>query len=248
MVILNKKTALLCFSVLATLCVGAFLHAEGHDGDSNIFPGNAIRVSPYHSIKVVSFGKGFAGEVVPPEDSDRIPRIGNAPTALEFTIDGEVFRFTHNFKTANTLKVHLEALRHDTCSPHCIDGVHMTYYDGRSFRDRVNRVSYFFGGGGIAGKYLEASLRYLEREYLLGKSATELRIMRNEIYARYGYIFKDPYLRNYFRKQQWYKEKHADVWSMLNKIETENIKSIQRHEKMLQKDNEAAKPSKPRDS
>lgn len=45
---------------------------------------------------------------------------------------------------------------------------------------------------------------------LEGKTATELDIMRNEIYARKGYIFKRKDLQDYFDKQPWYERKTAD--------------------------------------
>jgi hypothetical protein len=47
-------------------------------------------------------------------------------------------------------------------------------------------------------------------EDLKGKTAAELDIMRNEPYARRGYIFKRKDLLNYFSKQSWYKPITAD--------------------------------------
>jgi hypothetical protein len=44
----------------------------------------------------------------------------------------------------------------------------------------------------------------MERGDLMGRSAEELRLMRNTIYARAGREFKDPDLRAYFGKQPWY--------------------------------------------
>lgn len=35
-------------------------------------------------------------------------------------------------------------------------------------------------------------------------SLTELRLARNETYARHGYIFKDPALKAYFEAKAWY--------------------------------------------
>jgi len=38
-----------------------------------------------------------------------------------------------------------------------------------------------------------------------GRSADELRLMRNTIFARAGRVFEDPALRDYFSKQPWYR-------------------------------------------
>lgn len=47
-------------------------------------------------------------------------------------------------------------------------------------------------------------------EDLEDKTAADLDIMRNEIYARKGYIFKRKDLQIYFSKQPWYKPTTAD--------------------------------------
>lgn len=87
------------------------------------------------------------------------------------------------------------------------------------------------------GKYTIASKRKLTEddlmraipeadeieEYLFG-----LRVMRNEIYARYGYIFKDKEMQEYFKKQSWYRPLTNDV--KLTKIEKENASFIKKYE------------------
>lgn len=45
---------------------------------------------------------------------------------------------------------------------------------------------------------------YLTYPDISGFSKKELRIARNEIYARYGYIFESKDLQNYFKSQSWY--------------------------------------------
>jgi hypothetical protein len=44
----------------------------------------------------------------------------------------------------------------------------------------------------------------LTTEHLAEKTASELEIMRNQIYARRGFIFKREDLAKYFREQSWY--------------------------------------------
>lgn len=45
---------------------------------------------------------------------------------------------------------------------------------------------------------------YLSKSDLSGLTKSELRIARNEIFARYGFIFKSTDLQNYFNAQSWY--------------------------------------------
>ena len=51
--------------------------------------------------------------------------------------------------------------------------------------------------------------------------------MRNEIFARYGYIFNSGgEMEAYFKKQDWYSAHHSDVNNFLTELEKENIKQI----------------------
>lgn len=70
--------------------------------------------------------------------------------------------------------------------------------------------------------------RELTEEDIKGKTSHELRIMRNEIYARHGYIFKDPILRDYFMRKTWYKPTTISV--TFNDIEQYNVRFIQQYE------------------
>ncbi|MCT4613643.1 MAG: YARHG domain-containing protein [Marinifilaceae bacterium] len=77
------------------------------------------------------------------------------------------------------------------------------------------------------GKYNQASLTYLYENKLKLMNKKELRIMRNEIFARYGFIFKpDEKMDRYFSKQTWYKKQHNKVSHFLTTIEKYNIKLI----------------------
>lgn len=62
-------------------------------------------------------------------------------------------------------------------------------------------------------------------------SPNELKIMRNEIFARYGYTFKTKEMIYHFRKQRWYRPMNTNVTSMLTSIEKENGRRIQMYEK-----------------
>lgn len=83
---------------------------------------------------------------------------------------------------------------------------------------------------GKHGKYTMASERILTEDDLAGLSSKELKIMRNEIYARHGFIFKTKSMKEYFTAQPWYKGKYNDVSSMLSDIEIKNVEFIKKHE------------------
>lgn len=72
---------------------------------------------------------------------------------------------------------------------------------------------------------------------LLEKQSSELRIIRNEIFARHGYIFKSEDLAEYFGKKKWYKPQFDNVDSYLTVDEKEYIKVIlqaENYEKRLE--------------
>ncbi|MFH1075606.1 MAG: YARHG domain-containing protein [Pseudomonadota bacterium] len=84
-------------------------------------------------------------------------------------------------------------------------------------------------GGGALGKYPEGSTRHLTKADIEGKSTADLKIMRNEIFARRSYIFKSPDMRRYFEKEPWYSAKNNDVRSMFTPLERENVDFLIKH-------------------
>jgi len=73
------------------------------------------------------------------------------------------------------------------------------------------------------GRYQQASTRLLTPADIQGLPSKELKIMRNEIFARHGYIFKTNDMKAYFTAQPWYRPQRADVSSMLTAIEKKNV-------------------------
>jgi YARHG domain len=80
------------------------------------------------------------------------------------------------------------------------------------------------------GEYPEASQRLLTEADVENHSAEELEIMRNEIYARHGYTFKNKKMRKYFEDSDWYIPIGVDIRSQLTNDEVENIALIYRYE------------------
>jgi hypothetical protein len=82
-----------------------------------------------------------------------------------------------------------------------------------------------------AGTYPQSSTRALTEKDVENLKNEELRIMRNEIYARHGYSFKLADMREYFDKLDWYMPAAVDITTKLSKIEKANAELIKRYEK-----------------
>lgn len=84
----------------------------------------------------------------------------------------------------------------------------------------------------FSGKFPQASYKLLTKEELAKMSKEDLKIMRNEIYARYGYKFAaGGEMEKYFATQDWYAAQHEKVDAFMTTLETANIKLIQEAEK-----------------
>ncbi len=86
---------------------------------------------------------------------------------------------------------------------------------------------------GNSSIYPVASERYLNSDDVNNLTGWELKIMRNEIFARHGYIFKTEEMRNYFMYEKWYVPRYENVDGMLSDVEKKNIELIKRYESKL---------------
>ncbi|WP_430816593.1 YARHG domain-containing protein [Carboxylicivirga sp. RSCT41] len=79
------------------------------------------------------------------------------------------------------------------------------------------------------GEPIQLSKKLIESEVDLRLlSMSDLRLLRNEIYARKGYVFKSKELTLHFKKFQWYKPKYEgnEIDNYLNEIDKSNINWI----------------------
>jgi hypothetical protein len=84
------------------------------------------------------------------------------------------------------------------------------------------------------GKYPEASQRELSDEDLNNLLEEDLTEMRNEIYARHGYSFKNKDWRYHFEALDWYMPTGVDIREKLTDIEAMNIELIYEYESYFQ--------------
>lgn len=97
----------------------------------------------------------------------------------------------------------------------------------------VNNESSYYDNNAIdESEYKYEYLREREMTYadVEGKSAEELRLMRNYIFARRGYIFESEDLKEYFEQFSWYVPLYYDVSPRLSDIEKYNVNFIKEYE------------------
>lgn len=107
--------------------------------------------------------------------------------------------------------------------------------DAAGKRIQADRACDLVGTGtGANGIYEALSQRRVTRRELVGLSLVELRIARNEIFARHGYRFGPQPLRAHFAQQSWYRpgdKSPAQIQAAILAIEWRNIaliKSLER--------------------
>jgi len=93
-------------------------------------------------------------------------------------------------------------------------------------KNRTSNNSNNGSSGYSPGIFPQASDRYLSNSDVYALSQWDLKIMRNEIFARHGYIFQTDEMRDYFSNKSWYNPRFYDVNNMLSKIEKENVALI----------------------
>lgn len=102
-----------------------------------------------------------------------------------------------------------------------------------SYRERV---LYTTDVSVVINPIFETDKKYYNKEDFKDCSKNVLLVARNEIYARYGRIFENEDLNNYFMAQLWYEPRFSEEefdTSILNDYEIKNIETIIQVEKDL---------------
>lgn len=80
-----------------------------------------------------------------------------------------------------------------------------------------------------------SNTRYLDEADLEGIPKKDIRIGKNEIYARYGRKFNTKSLQEYFDSKDWYEgtiepKDDSQIEEKFNKYEKANVKFLQKHQ------------------
>lgn len=78
---------------------------------------------------------------------------------------------------------------------------------------------------------LNPSLTLLTKKEVENLSKADIYVLRNSIYAKHGYSFKNRQLRAFFDKHEWYIPVHTNIKEELTVIEKNNIKLLLIYEK-----------------
>ena len=95
-------------------------------------------------------------------------------------------------------------------------------------------ISDIFVGKSILFGNIELSNKIINDHALAVLDTEELRLLRNSIYAKYGYTFSSPELTAFFSRFSWYKPSVKNVDEFLTDIDRHNIESIKLYENKYQ--------------
>ncbi|MDR0880739.1 MAG: YARHG domain-containing protein [Clostridioides sp.] len=76
------------------------------------------------------------------------------------------------------------------------------------------------------GYLFPSDTEYITEKDVEGRSKDAIALMRNEIYARHGYVFSKQKYRDYFGTKSWYKENKNFSEDSLNKVEKKNAEFL----------------------
>ena len=89
----------------------------------------------------------------------------------------------------------------------------------------------------IPGRYPYTSTKVMTIDELMVFIIDNLDIMRNEIFARHGHIFKSARYNDYFNAQPWYKGSIDDATNLLSEIEQLNVEQIKAIQEIIKNAN-----------
>jgi|GEM_PF-1031577 len=101
-------------------------------------------------------------------------------------------------------------------------------YEGEELGYKTSEADDYYNGD-----FTEASLTTLTVDELKEWDLNELRYMRNEIFARYGFKFnKGGAMDTYFKLYNWFRPQYKNVDSFLTPIEKQNIATLKEAENL----------------
>ncbi|MDI9309937.1 MAG: YARHG domain-containing protein [Limnohabitans sp.] len=100
---------------------------------------------------------------------------------------------------------------------------------GNPIKDTYEEQAYFSTTEAIYK--LNPSKEVFTNEQVENLAKADIYILRNLIFARHGYTFRDKQLRSYFEQQSWYIPVKSDIQAELTKVEKKNIALLLRYEK-----------------
>jgi len=105
----------------------------------------------------------------------------------------------------------------------------------QDYYDRRNREKYkadFSQFNFLSTEIRVDRQRIFSEQYLASLSKQELRLLRNEIFAKYGLKFSSADLKEHFEKPSYYDAFYNDVTAFVNEYDRKNIELVQKYESL----------------
>ena len=102
-----------------------------------------------------------------------------------------------------------------------------TIYKSLTKKDQITEI--------LTGQYPYTSTKLILPASLDYFTKAQLRVMRNEIYARHGYVFSSADLKAHFAKMSWYKPLNDNSKIQLSQLEQLNVDLIKAEENKKEK-------------
>ncbi len=190
----------------------------------------ATILSYYYAVPAPRFSEFIAlGEVG--EYYEWTAREYNSDQQVYFKISSKMFNYDYEFSFLDVKSAVWYAISIDVSQPskpQYNDYSDYNNYDSYS-EPQYSQPSYSEDNG-----YMSVlSQRKLTYNDVSDKSAYELSIMRNSIYAKYGYRFKRQDLLDYFNQFDWYYPTTSDAqaaYNQMSEIERYNVNFIKKYE------------------
>jgi len=215
----NKKQAA-CFSNQKEIATAILMYIDEHDGTTPPADNWAQKIGVSGKVLICpSGGNGYAYN-------------DNIASCDTFSIENvkQVALTADSDKKNNLMTTPSDIeLRHN-------DKAVISFLDGHVvLLDRPKTLKASFTTYDYDSDYIlyESNRKYLTHADIMHLSYSELRLARNEIYARHGYIFTSADLKSYFNNKSWYKGRIKAVnfkESSLNVYERRNVELIKRVE------------------
>ena len=101
-----------------------------------------------------------------------------------------------------------------------------TFYKSLTKKDQITEI--------ITGQYPYTSMKLVLPSQLDFFTKAQLRVMRNEIYARHGYVFSSADLKAHFSKMSWYNPLNDNSKVHLSQLEQLNVDLIKAWENKVE--------------
>ncbi len=164
--------------------------------------GNEIKIDIYKKLGIRPIGE--------PTNPD-VSFAGNPEDYYKYELYVAYEQWVSEVKTFDSESLNFFEIAIDTCN--------------KASQVSINMQKYL-----LNGNYKVASCRLLTNNDLEYLTKEELRIMRNEIFARYNYKFKSIDLQKHFLSKEWYRGYTSKVDFYLTDIEKKNIELILKFE------------------